>query len=151
MANNQKKLSNRERLKQLNKVSLLDESKKDDNIINVQLQNYAEHAEESPEKEIEIEVEQKEEVAVEKTPEKTSVPTEESVDKSEIQEEQITVQPQEKQAPTTGRPKKYQEPTKWIKIQLTETNYRYVKEHGWEYDGMNGFINHLIDESRNNM
>lgn len=47
-----------------------------------------------------------------------------------------------------GRPRKYNEPMKWIKIQLTETNYNYLKQNGGIYDGMNGFINHLIDESR---
>ncbi|MBP3784557.1 MAG: hypothetical protein J6I68_15030 [Butyrivibrio sp.] len=119
-----KKLSTRERLRQLNSAAthLSSETSDDETIIGVQLKNYTEH-EEALEKE-------------EKEPQKTYT--------ENIPSPQPSVQDNKK----GGRPRKYNEPMKWIKIQISETNYKYAKINGALYDGMNGYINHLLDEAR---
>ncbi len=45
-----------------------------------------------------------------------------------------------------GRPKKYDGTLKTLKIYMPEECYNFIKANGWKYDGMNGFINHLIEE-----
>ncbi len=45
-----------------------------------------------------------------------------------------------------GRPRKYDTDAKSLKINISGDCYRFIKKNGWEYDGMNGFINHLIVE-----
>ena len=75
-------------------------------------------------------------------PEQTHEPVSQKIE-DQPSSEQVALPPNK-----GGRPRKYNEPMKWIKIQLTESNYSFLKRYGGEFDGMNGYINHLVDAER---
>lgn len=47
-----------------------------------------------------------------------------------------------------GRKKKYTNTKEMIRLNMyfPEENYLFIKKNGWEFNGMNGFVNHLIEE-----
>lgn len=47
-----------------------------------------------------------------------------------------------------ARKKTKTEEAKKFTVYIPEDNYIFLKKNGWEYNGMNGFINHLIEEER---
>ena len=55
----------------------------------------------------------------------------------------------EPKAKKDGRPIVYKENLKTVTIRLTESNYEFAKRNGWEFGGYTGYINHLIEEKRN--
>ena len=138
MSDSKKSLSNREKLRQANSTSLFD-NKKDDNIINVQLENYNKYVEE--------------EIKNEPIPQTTLIEGPAKENEKNIAEEpskdlEVLQSPQKDTNKSSGRPKKYNEPMTWIKVQLPNSNYMYIKEKGWKYGGMTGYINHLIEQER---
>lgn len=60
------------------------------------------------------------------------------------------VEPIPKSKIRPGRKKKYENIKEMIRLNIyfPDENYLFIKKHAWEYDSMNGFINHLIEEER---
>ena len=54
----------------------------------------------------------------------------------------------EKTKRKAGRKPKYANTKEMIRLNMSfpEENYMFIKKNGWEFDGMNGFVNHLIEE-----
>lgn len=45
-----------------------------------------------------------------------------------------------------GRPKKHDQPPTRVIAYVTEEEHRFLKKYGGEYDGISGYIQHLIQK-----
>ena len=136
---NEKKLSNRERLKLANKTSLFDDTKKD-NIINEQIRTYQEHIDSASDSG----VEDAKDTVVE-----ASVPSIEKEDSTVAKEPEADTTASMDTTVSTdtskgGRPKKYNEPTRWVKLQIPESDHQLLQFNSGRYGGMTGYLNHLV-------
>lgn len=128
--------NHRELLKQANRVRL-NQADSRDNLTKEIKRNYDAHqSDEDLNKKIEETTQSLNEI-------KENIPTVEPEAPTPVQ---IPVNTNATVSSKGGRPKKYNQPLKKLTIYMPEEYHRFAKENGWKYDGINGFINHLLEE-----
>lgn len=132
--------SNREKLKQANRVSLNQVDNRD-NLTKEIKRNYDAHQISDG-----INLATKEQPVVSTVEEKAEVSTAKMPAVHELPPSPAPVNESVTQVSKGGRPKKYTQPLKKLTLYMPEEYHLFAKENGWKYDGINGFINHLIEE-----
>ncbi len=128
-------MSNREKLRQANFVNLNDQVDSD-NLVKMTMREYNKQEDKNAGKT--KDVKKKENAPM---PEPT-VPEKPVADPKPLSNEIVETPRQN----VGGRPKKYHGELKQLKLIIPEDKYMFIKKNGWKYDGMCGYINHLIEE-----